>query len=131
MRIQHIPYVRPPKRVGTSPPKPSMMPEDDPSVFKFSKVAGVLQGPSMPLEFAKGRLAEGLPEKQNALAACKQCENCPNGQVLTCGGTSRKCVECEKGKAKDNGDENACTACTENSFTNTTGQTKCKKNIRK
>ena len=60
------------------------------------------------------------------LTACKQCDNCPNGQVLTCGGTSRKCVECEKGKAKDNGDENACTACTENSFTNTTGQTKCK-----
>ena len=65
-RIQHIPYVRPPKRVGTSPPKPSMMPEDDPSVFKFSKVAGVLQGPSMPLEFAKGRLAEGLPDPTKA-----------------------------------------------------------------
>jgi hypothetical protein len=65
-RIQHIPYVRPPKRVGTSPPKASMMPEDDPSVFKFSKVAGVLTGPSMPLEFAPARLAEGLPDASKA-----------------------------------------------------------------
>ena len=65
-RIQHIPYVRPPKRVGTSPPKASMMPEDDPSVFKFSKVAGILSGPSMPLEFAPARLAEGLPDPTKA-----------------------------------------------------------------
>ena len=65
-RIQHIPYVRPPKRVGTSPPSSSMMPEDDPSVFKFSKVAGVLSGPSMPLEFAPARLAEGLPDPSKA-----------------------------------------------------------------
>merc|ERR1711871_244000 len=60
-RIQHIPYVKPPKRVGTSPPKSTMMPEDDPSAFKFSKVAGVLPGPSMPLHVAEARLAEGLP----------------------------------------------------------------------
>ena len=55
-RIQHIPYIKPPKRVGTSPPKSAMMPEDDPSAFKFSKVAGVLPGPSMPLHVAQARL---------------------------------------------------------------------------
>ena len=60
------------------------------------------------------------------LTACKQCDNCPNGQVLTCGGTSRSCAKCVKGKAKNNGDETACSNCADGKFADVTGLTACK-----
>jgi hypothetical protein len=70
--------------------------------------------------------ADGKFADVTGLTACKQCDNCPNGQVLTCGGTSRSCAKCAKGKAKNNGDETACSNCADGKFADVTGLTACK-----
>ena len=63
-RIQHIPFRRPPKRVGGEPPSNEMMPMDEPSVFKFSMVAGTLMGPSLPLSTATVNPPQGFADER-------------------------------------------------------------------
>ena len=63
-RIQHIPFHRPPKRVGGDAPSNEMMPMDEPSVFKFSMVAGTLMGPSLPLGTAQVHPPQGFADER-------------------------------------------------------------------
>ena len=63
-RIQHIPFHRPPKRVGGDAPSNEMMPMDEPSVFKFSMVAGTLMGPSLPLGTAQVNPPQGFADER-------------------------------------------------------------------
>ena len=63
-RIQHVPFHRPPKRVGGEAPANEMMPMDEPSVFKFSMVAGTLMGPSLPLSTASVNPPQGFADER-------------------------------------------------------------------
>jgi len=63
-RIQHIPFHRPPKRVGGDAPSNDMMPMDEPSVFKFSMIAGTLMGPSLPLGTAQVKPPQGFADER-------------------------------------------------------------------
>ena len=65
-RIKHIPFQKPPQRVGIEPPAPELLPVDQPSVFKFSQVAGIMMGPSLPLHVASAKLPEGLADESKA-----------------------------------------------------------------
>jgi hypothetical protein len=59
-RVRHIPWERPPRRVGAAPIADEDLPFDKPDVFKFGKVAGVIAGPSMPLRTVSAKNPEGL-----------------------------------------------------------------------
>ena len=64
----------------------------------------------------------GKYNDQTGTAACKDCDDCEAGQVLSCGesagSTSRTCTDCARGKFKASGDQTACTDCGNGKYNN-------------